>query len=157
MKQTLVGLVAATLIASACGAASDAAIVTVTDATIVRASATSCTPIVLARIGSNADTELTGASLTDDPKVPVSLHVAAGGPRLGGHDGHLDGNGKRPTAEADTLLIKGGSTVELSAAESYLALDAPKNDQMGNTARLTFHFSNAADATVVATVINNGC
>ena len=63
MKQTLVGLVTATLIASACGAASDTAIVTVTDATIVRASATSCTPIVLARIGSNTDTELTGASL----------------------------------------------------------------------------------------------
>jgi copper(I)-binding protein len=134
------------------------ATVAVTDVTIALATASGCTPIVSAHLTSSADTELLGATTPPDVAAGVSLHIAAGGPRLGGHEGHLDGDGKRRTSAQTSVTITRGTPAQLSPTDSYLVVDGPVHSlTSGDVMPLTFRFSNAPDVTVRASVTSSGC
>ena len=156
-RATLVA--AGLLLLTACAPArASSATVVVTDVTVVLAATSGCTPIVQARITSPVDTELLGATAPREVAAGVSMHVAAGGPTLGGHEGHLDGDGKRHTLTPHTVKVLHGTVTTLSPEGDYLAFDHPTRVlASGDVVALTFRFSNAPEVTASASVTSTGC
>lgn len=91
------------------------------------------------------------------PISTVSLHPLVGGPAVGGHEGHLDNDGKRATRPVTSIALVKGTTT-LRAHDLALMVD-------GGTAVLgtrpeitvTFRFRNSDDVTITAPVHLASC
>lgn len=150
----MLGLLICCLAAVSCGGeARRPSTVTVTGAVVEMSPTTADLAFAYLTITTDADDELIEITVPSDVASSASYSPPAGTVTVGGHIGHLDGEGAPDHTHDARLAIPAGQPLALAPGAGALRLDGLRSPlSPGGTVELTLRFASGATTKVLAVV-----